>query len=1243
MSTKSSKSNKSNKKVGFVEDDKPCKSRESRSRFRSRSGRERRSKSEVLVSNKENIPKKRERSLVSMVRDGGRNSVRNLVRLFESKTMNEGRKSQIVLPDERRLDLLIQPKLYTRELLDLVSSHFKLKEKEYFGINFTDDTGHSNWLNLDKKVLEHDFPRKTGILTLNFSVRFYADSISSLRDTATVELFHLNAKQLIFRDQIECDSDTVFELAAYVLQATYGDFLDEESVRSELKKLPLIPTSALREHPSISYCEDKVIGHYQKLLGISKGLAIVNYMSIVESLPTYGIHYYEVKDKKDIPWWLGLSYKGIAVYDKSDKKEPRKIFTWKLLENLYYRDKKFSIEVHDPKRVIQTLSSYNLYEDAIREPVDEGDELSDAIVDPSTQVSVSRRTFGPGNVAVHAWFGCTSQLTKCIWSMAVAQHQFYLDRKHSKSSLHTVRSSSEIAADLTCSNKSSSSLPGSFSDISRSASSSSLPNLSGSRFDINLDQLDAIKAQREMFEALKARKEALDEKLRKKTEELKVLCMQEGELTGRLPREYPLATGEQAPAIRRRVGTAFSLASKVQDDQAESLSKLELEYELQKQITQAANRLSLDKSVSKYVRKQRRHSFHRAEKKLREMEKKLADGKGGDSTLPLDGKYKSGMSRNQSFFLLQMNDNDDPHSQKPRRESPSRQVVHPPMQRSNTVRELSPTESRPPLSPTLSSPALFRDCGGGSQSSNQLYTPLTNRSHSSGSNMSNQSEYENVNNYKDYTGSQDSGFSSANNMYNLTTQQTSHYESSDQLKTPTNKNYSESLENVFEDKAANHNSLDSSYRKTGNPKNYGSLERNSRRKNETWQPRDRQHSDSDASISHLSDIDTSKYGSKRASQSEYDLTGQKSNLIELPVRHEEQGDNRRQHGRWNDVAHTEPSPLIQSPNQEYRESSEPHCYSPRSYEGKRQGGRGSPYIERSIMTKRVESPNSSAVVTVTKMQPHRSVELVSKPFEMSDFYKYSEKIRRQRMIENYQQQLLGDSLSRCSSPSQHSTDSGDGSTGYNSVHKYPHPNYSPSHSSSSSGHSHYPMAPSNHSTPVRTQSPYLTRKGDYDSSSQSASMPKYQSQSTHVQYSVQTASGGRVVKSVHTTTKHTQYQPLTPLKCDPIHKQSRTPSSQNYNPTNRYGNNKVNAIIITEPHFSRDENSQYYGNYNVVDPFNSQEDYVPVNPVHEQTPKHTAYVGRSISYENKSAIGGFTDEMLEWCRKHGLKRRKSYV
>ena len=60
---------------------------------------------------------------------------------------------------------------------------------------------------------------------------------------------------------------------------------------------------------------------------------------------------------------------------------------WKQLENLYFRDKKFSIEVHDAKRVVQTLSSFNLYEDALKlDSVSAKDELVDAISDSTTQV-----------------------------------------------------------------------------------------------------------------------------------------------------------------------------------------------------------------------------------------------------------------------------------------------------------------------------------------------------------------------------------------------------------------------------------------------------------------------------------------------------------------------------------------------------------------------------------------------------------------------------------------------------------------------------------------------------------------------------------------------------------------------------------------------------------------------------------------------------------------------------------------
>ena len=57
---------------------------------------------------------------------------------------------------------------------------------------------------------------------------------------------------------------------------------------------------------------------------------------------------------------------GIAQYEANDRKTPVRVFQWKQLENLYFRDKKFSIEVHDAKRVVQTLSSFNLYEDVNR-------------------------------------------------------------------------------------------------------------------------------------------------------------------------------------------------------------------------------------------------------------------------------------------------------------------------------------------------------------------------------------------------------------------------------------------------------------------------------------------------------------------------------------------------------------------------------------------------------------------------------------------------------------------------------------------------------------------------------------------------------------------------------------------------------------------------------------------------------------------------------------------------------------
>uniref|UniRef100_A0A671XBB3 FERM domain containing 4B n=1 Tax=Sparus aurata TaxID=8175 RepID=A0A671XBB3_SPAAU len=502
-------------------------------------------------------------------------------RIGKCYQMTEGRLCQVHLLDGRKLELLVQPKLLSRELLDLVASHFNLKEKEYFGLCFIDDTGQNNWLQLDRKVLDHDFSKTSGPLELKFLVRFYIERITFLKDNTTVELFFLNAKSLVFNETIEVESGNVFKLAAFALQVRKS--WSVETARSDLKQLPVLPTRVLREHPSLNYCEDKVIEHYKKLKGLTRGQAIVQYLALVESLPTYGVHYYPVKDKQEIPWWLGVSYKGIGQYDLQDKLKPRKLFQWKQLENLYFREKKFAVEVNDPHRR-----------------------------------TVTKRTFGQTGLVIHTWYASHS-LIKTIWVMAISQHQFYLDRKQSKSKMTTTRSTGDIAMDLTeiCAPRITKLSSIESKDQLIMASNGSLISASSLDSEVTEEQ------KKEKAAELKKKEKDLQDTLTQKLEELKKLCMREAEITGHLPKDYPLATGEKAPPVRRRMGTAFKLDELFPYDEDPHLRNLESRFALQQKIVEAAIKLSNEGDLCKTVKKKRRNNCLDAMRKLEDIEKEI--------------------------------------------------------------------------------------------------------------------------------------------------------------------------------------------------------------------------------------------------------------------------------------------------------------------------------------------------------------------------------------------------------------------------------------------------------------------------------------------------------------------------------------------------------------------------------------------------------------------------------------------
>ncbi|NWW82797.1 INAVA protein, partial [Climacteris rufus] len=126
---------------------------------------------------------------------------------------------------------------------------------------------------------------------------------------------------------------------------------------------------------------------------------------------------------------------------------------------------------------------------------------------------------------------------------------------------------------------------------------------------------------KEWVQAGRRQQQALEARLDGCVQELRRLCLREAELTGTLPREYPLKAGEKPPKVRRRIGAAFKLDEIVV---LRGVDPLEQERALQLQITEASRRLCHEENIGRRVRKRRQTAALREEQKLRDLEQVLS-------------------------------------------------------------------------------------------------------------------------------------------------------------------------------------------------------------------------------------------------------------------------------------------------------------------------------------------------------------------------------------------------------------------------------------------------------------------------------------------------------------------------------------------------------------------------------------------------------------------------------------------
>ena len=254
--------------------------------------------------------------------------------------------------DNTSIDYRFDKSTTGSECLLHAAAKFKIKQPNYFSLKFKSLRGKRRWLYMTKSIKKQIEKYSLDCLTdcsLLLEIKFFPVSVHQIEDEVTRYLFYLQLKMDILDGRLACSTEEAIQLAAYSVQAEFGDYDDQKHSLVQLRELNLLPER---------YC---TMGEMNKMLteisryhrshhGLGPSVAELNYLKITQNLTEYGQEGFEVLDDAGDKLSIGACATGIFV--KNFIGTPPLYMKWEDLRRVNCKDKYFGVESRKEKETI---------------------------------------------------------------------------------------------------------------------------------------------------------------------------------------------------------------------------------------------------------------------------------------------------------------------------------------------------------------------------------------------------------------------------------------------------------------------------------------------------------------------------------------------------------------------------------------------------------------------------------------------------------------------------------------------------------------------------------------------------------------------------------------------------------------------------------------------------------------------------------------------------------------------------